>query len=607
MKKPIFWIAAGVVFGVWFCKVVLEPSPFWIGIGGDGELVCYFNSLAIATGHRPPSVLHPGTPLQLLGAILIKIFHVGSGNIQLFLNIGHVIGLLATLGALALLASLMAQEIPLLVGTAVLLSYFLHPSSWLQLTQWESYLFHLSLTAAGLWGVWHNLKQIEHPNVLQVMGAGLIIGLACSVHLILMPLIPAGIIALTIGAFGAKSAASTDSIVSRFFARVLSSLWLLVSVLNILFFWKLKSSGGLYVGPSEKFLWVFVFGNLLGAFLDLGIFWSMPLGGSNPWSRILKINWKYLSGIATGWAVGTFGVLDRLFNRWYPHGKLNPDYAASSSWNGLRQNITAFIHRAPEWTVLLVLTTLLLLCALFRANRLQGKNRTHPVHVLGMGFALLSSLSLSVFLAIRQGNFQLYQQTDGVALRYSLPSAAIATFILAWLASFYPVLSRRFKRGLFLLSLGILVLLGGVTSRDIVLHLQRIQAGLREKQTVDALLLRLETRLGRKPYVLMQGLARPSCALRWGNSNADSLFDEALDQLYPEEREIDYRTRNAVVPRSSHPLDFIFMRESEIPTLDGMFGGSMKNWLTRAGTIERVTDGVTAPFVVVSVSHANSS
>lgn len=59
-------------------EILAHRGPYWLGHNWDPEYVYLLNSLAIAEGKRPWHVDHPGTPVQAIGALVIRV--VGPGH-----------------------------------------------------------------------------------------------------------------------------------------------------------------------------------------------------------------------------------------------------------------------------------------------------------------------------------------------------------------------------------------------------------------------------------------------------------------------------------------------------------------------------------------------
>ena len=604
-------IALALVGLLWIYKVLIERRPFWV-TAGDGELVFYFSSLAILTGHRPLNVSHPGTPLHFLGAAIGKVLHAGPTTVVIepFLLVGYVIGLLATAAALAGLASITSKKIPAWAAAAVLLSYFTHPSALFFLTQWVSYMFHLPLGLLGLWCLWRCLRRIRQPNPIQIIAAGFVVGLACSVQMVFLPIIAAGVVAFSIGFWAARSvkpkpAASPP----RFRMVILSIAWLLLSVFSLLFYLKFQWSGTL-VWSSKlllKVLWMFLWFNVGAAGVDLLFSIFGRFQGARWHQTAFNANWKYLSGAAFGWLSGTFLILDRFFNRYSSGGLYNTsDGILRLPWHSMEQNLAALAQQVPLWSILFVLTTAALLLAIVRTVRRRKEIGDSFPETLAMGIAVLICQMAGLLLSLQQGQFY-GPPAVSVVFRYTLPVVVTVTFGLAWLSNFYNLDPRSpfSRRAAAVFSVLIFIAFGYEVVRDVSFHHQDIQAGYAEKRAVDVRMEEFSRAEGREPVVLIGHLRRPSWALRWGSANADYLFDADLDRVYPNEREFDCHNENGIVPRGTQKADLIFIRESEMKVFWLFFGkDQFDGWLKKLGPAEELTQGLQDPIRVIRVERS---
>jgi hypothetical protein len=75
-KKPLF-IFAIIPFASLLFALLLKSAlgPYWLGSNSDPEYVYLLNSLNFAEGRQPGHVDHPGTPLQIAGAFILRSFH----------------------------------------------------------------------------------------------------------------------------------------------------------------------------------------------------------------------------------------------------------------------------------------------------------------------------------------------------------------------------------------------------------------------------------------------------------------------------------------------------------------------------------------------------
>ncbi len=73
MNKKI-WIIPAVVLGL---SIVLRfaSGPFWLGLNNDPAYLYLINSLYVMEHQAPFFIQHPGTPVMLLGGLVIKLLH----------------------------------------------------------------------------------------------------------------------------------------------------------------------------------------------------------------------------------------------------------------------------------------------------------------------------------------------------------------------------------------------------------------------------------------------------------------------------------------------------------------------------------------------------
>jgi len=75
-KRPLF-IFAVIPLAFLFCILLLKRAqgPYWLSFNSDPEYAYLLNSLNFAEGLPIGHVHHPGTPLQVVGACILKPFH----------------------------------------------------------------------------------------------------------------------------------------------------------------------------------------------------------------------------------------------------------------------------------------------------------------------------------------------------------------------------------------------------------------------------------------------------------------------------------------------------------------------------------------------------
>ncbi len=587
--------------GIWFYEVFWAPKPFWIQ-QGDGELVYYFNSLAIQAGHRPPNVSHPGVPMQLLGAFIIKLFHFGPESLPQFLHIGYALILAVTAAVLIRLAGFIPAETPFIVATAVLLSYWIHPSPFFFLSQWSTYALYVPFGYLALASLWDLLRNVQVSSAIRTYRSGFLIGTACALHFFFVPLIPMALIGLGISLWLVPSRFSIKEAPDRpVLSRILSATWTALTLAAIGFYFLLQSKNRLY-GPHDK-LWIFLSANLFLSILSL-FFWGTPTGKRNPLSIWLWTSVKFITGSAVGWLFWTFLLLDRLLGN-SQIGKLSTEAIHPASWKQLAANLWALAERAPFWIFLLAVVAVGLLAAFFHAARSVRNDGPVSAGTAGMAGALLVGLPLTAWIALHlETDHPIGAIADPVTLRYFLVTALIAAFSAAWLCRFYSLIPFMAQRIVLLFSILFLFAFGLEAARNISFHQKDIQVGTLQKQAVDAQLDRIAQTLGRRPMALCGVLSRPSCALRWGDANADGLLHVQMDKLFPEERELDLNNAAGFsIPADERQADLIILSESEVRMLEQRHGAVFKNWLKNIGPWDRLCQDSSDPIICIRVQN----
>lgn len=110
-----FSLVGAAVFLLWLYKAVLVSRPYWAAPTST-EVIYFLNSYGLASGEIPGFILHPGTPVQVLGAGIVTVLDAGFDNVQQFLTFGYIVSLIVTLLALAYLAFRTLRGMPLFLG-----------------------------------------------------------------------------------------------------------------------------------------------------------------------------------------------------------------------------------------------------------------------------------------------------------------------------------------------------------------------------------------------------------------------------------------------------------------------------------------------------------
>lgn len=551
-KVACFVVAGALVFSVWLYKILALPRPFWI-FADDIETDYFFRSLALASGYKP-NFWHPGVPASLLGAAIVRMLHAGPGDFQLFLSVAYAITGVLLLAALAGISmSLFTRETPTLMGTAILLSFFVHPSAFTFLSYWGAPSFILPMGFLAFWALYRTLESpvvSSDSRISAAFASGICGGLACSLVLVFAPIVIGGIVGLTV--------------------RVLTT-----------------------AGRDPK-----------------------PPGQHSPrvkYSRLMRTNLQYVGGAVIGWLSGTLFLPGA---SWWGIFILKASATATqiqpgqvSTLSALGMNLWYLVSRTPVWSILLLVTIAALVQTIVRLAK--DRNRPEVASLLAMAAASLTMISIGGVAGLRIGDFGAHAGDHGVSVRYLLPVAAMVTLTLAWLSRVRAEIGRgRVPILDHLHSLGFvgLVFIGfGMASvQDIAVHRETVSRGRSENLAFESKLLEESKRLGRKARLLMWGVSVPSWSVRWGNHFARSLFTREIDAIYPDEALFDIREWRRGVPpaKDISNFDIIVIAQGEINETEVGDVGRFYSYLRSLGTLENWNQGLRNPLVVVHVKKS---
>ncbi|HXQ34858.1 MAG TPA: hypothetical protein VN843_12665, partial [Anaerolineales bacterium] len=170
----------------------LNPS-YWFN--ADPAAVYFVDSLSIFAGHSYKFVDHPGTPVHLIGSLLLALTYPFFDSQHAFINfhLSRPGGFFLMVHSFLLIANLFCifvfykiavttlEQDRLLGGMAVTLSYFLlHPYSFPSLTFWSHNSFNFPFGTLWLLWLYSELRKDEEIRrrklVLMGLAAGILAG-----------------------------------------------------------------------------------------------------------------------------------------------------------------------------------------------------------------------------------------------------------------------------------------------------------------------------------------------------------------------------------------------------------------------------------------------
>ncbi len=565
-------LVAALVTAVWLVKIVLFPRPYWALTYGDGEMVFFFNSLLVAEGRRPAEVFHPATPILLAGGLVARLWRHPLDTIQGYLLFWNAFGLLAALLGMALFTLTMLRGATAAVVAATLLVYWLHPSALGYLTIWSSYQLHLLLVVAALLALRWLLRRLDRVAPQDVLGVGAVAGFGCSVQLILLPLLVAALLAVPVAIARGVPLAERPSRWSRRLSRGAAASAVVLTGLSLAMILRYHP-----VLPGMR-----LFGVLLvaAAAVYVGLGWSGRLVTRGRIASAVRIDVTLAIGALLGFLSTNFLVIDRLYLRYCSGYVYNIPLGAPDMTT--LQNIGVLTRTAVIWAVRVVgaggafmaLAAVIVVVVIRVLRRSWYDASTDPGAAVDFaeGVALLTALALIAAIPAMAGGFP--NVPAAKTYRYLLPGGAVVMFMVAWLGE----QARRAAPG----SLGsakwaaiafIVVACASQTIGDVLNHLDARAAALLQDQLVRQEIDDARHRLGREPLVVVQDVARPAWALRWGSFHADQRFDAVLDRRFPTEREINRLAPAAepgawsVMPRDGRQADLVILRGDADPRL----------------------------------------
>lgn len=186
-----------------FIFVAIPPLTYWIywtlhpsyWFNADPAAVYFVDSLSVFAGHSYKFVDHPGTPVHLIGSLLLALTYPFFDNQDSFINfhLARPGGFFLMVHSFLLMANLLCVFVfykiavttlegnRTLSAMAVALLYFvLHPYSFPSLTFWSHNSFNFPFGTLWLLWLYSELRKDEelHPSLLSFMGlaAGFLAG-----------------------------------------------------------------------------------------------------------------------------------------------------------------------------------------------------------------------------------------------------------------------------------------------------------------------------------------------------------------------------------------------------------------------------------------------
>jgi hypothetical protein len=130
-------------------KLVVFPRPFWVH-DYDPEAIYFYQSLRLLDGHAPLNVDHPGTTVQLLGAVIALFTGRTPLQFDAFRTAAYVVSFSLTIVAAVLLARALFRDASPWLAVAGIWTYFLAPMALERDIIWSAEILFFPLGVLAL-------------------------------------------------------------------------------------------------------------------------------------------------------------------------------------------------------------------------------------------------------------------------------------------------------------------------------------------------------------------------------------------------------------------------------------------------------------------------
>lgn len=195
-KRRIF-VALAIAFvpiaADWIYKVFLSVRPLW-AFHYDPEMPHFYASLQILSGQSPEETHTPGTPLQVLGALIALFSGPSPLNADSFRLGGYIIAFVMILVAAFFLIRTLAKGQPLTLQASLIWIFFIAPTSLLYLNIWSPELLCFPFGALAVIAIWYAFSRPASAG--KTVFAGAAVGLCIALKFTFLSWVPAFLIAL---------------------------------------------------------------------------------------------------------------------------------------------------------------------------------------------------------------------------------------------------------------------------------------------------------------------------------------------------------------------------------------------------------------------------
>jgi hypothetical protein len=163
-------------------KLLLRPRPFWVHYY-DPEVIYFVQGLRLLRAEVPSNIDHPGTPLQVLSALLTAITGPSLLDFERFVVVAHVLMFLAHAAAVMLLLHTVLRELPAMMQVVAIWAYLLAPHALERLDVWSPEGLYLPIGAVALAALWWWWRTPTRRSALLL---GVVLGVGVATKLLLL-------------------------------------------------------------------------------------------------------------------------------------------------------------------------------------------------------------------------------------------------------------------------------------------------------------------------------------------------------------------------------------------------------------------------------------
>lgn len=178
----------------WVAKIVVLPRPYWIFFY-DPEAIYFYSGLRLLRGLVPENVDNPGTPLQLLSALIAAITGTTPLAYGRFLLVAHTVAFVLTLASTVLLLRTVLRDAPPLLQVCGAWLYWLAPQAIERLDIWSPEVLFFPAAIVSVWLLW---RWWQRPSPGRAAAVGLAVGVSVALKYVFLGWAVAAVAAIAV-------------------------------------------------------------------------------------------------------------------------------------------------------------------------------------------------------------------------------------------------------------------------------------------------------------------------------------------------------------------------------------------------------------------------